>query len=143
MRAAIQQRARIARVRRLQHGLAASSAAAAAGQLRSLETSRDRLAQMRLELAAQEGETSGAWLSAAGELALRLEAARMGLTPTIDAARAAAAAKEQARLHARREQESAERLEQAAAEAADAARERRMNKGGRRRGGLQDDEVTK
>lgn len=142
MTPALKQRARIARVRRLQHGLAASSAAAAVDQLRNLEVSRDRLAQMRGELAAAEGETSGAWLSAAGELAMRLDAARLGLGPTIDAARSAAAAREQARLHARREQESAERLEQAAASAAEAGAERRMNRSGRRRGVPRADEVT-
>jgi hypothetical protein len=109
MTAAVKQRARIARVRRLQHGLAASSAAAAAGQLRSLEYSRERLTQMRCELAAVQGVTSGASMSAAGELGLRLDAARLGLAPTIEAARGAAAAREQARLHARREQESSSR----------------------------------
>lgn len=142
MSAVVKQRARIARVRRLQHGLAASSAAAAVGQLRSLETSRERLAQMRGELDAAQGTTSGAILSAAGELAMRLDAARLGLAPTIEAARRAAQAREQARLQARREQESAERLEQAAATAAEAGAERRMNKSGRRRGGLAQDEVT-
>jgi hypothetical protein len=134
MSAALKQRARIARVRRLQHGLAASSAAEAAGQLRSLEVSRERLARMRCELNASEGSTSGAWLSAAGELAMRLDAARQGLTGSIDAARKIAAAREQARLQARREQESAEKLEQAAARAAAEASENRMNKGGARRG---------
>jgi hypothetical protein len=76
--AALKQRARIARVRRLQHNMAASSAAAAAGQLRSLEVSRERLAQMRGELNPNEGTTSGAWLSAASELATRLDMARQG-----------------------------------------------------------------
>lgn len=142
MSPAVRQRGRVARVRRLQHGLAASSAAAAADELRSLEVSRDRLAQMRGELDAPAGETSGAWLSAAGELAMRLDAARLGLGPTIDAARSAAAARERARLHARREQESAERLEQAAASAAEAGAERRMNRSGRRRGAPRADEVT-
>lgn len=141
MSAAVRQRGRIARVRRLQHGLAASSAAAAVGQLRNLETSRERLMQMRGELGASQGATSGALLSAAGELAMRLDAARLGLAPTIEAARSAAAAREQARLHARREQESAERLEQAAAAAAEASAERRTNRSGRRRAALHDDEV--
>jgi hypothetical protein len=133
MSAAVRQRARIARVRRLQHGLAASSAAAAVGQLRSLEVSRERLALMRRELAAREGATSGAALSAAGELAMRLEAAGLGLVPSIEAARAAAAAREQARLVARREQESAERLEQAAAAAAGEVADRKLNRVARRR----------
>lgn len=133
--AALKQRARIARVRRLQHNMAASSAAAAAGQLRSLEVSRERLAQMRGELNPAEGATSGAWLSAASELATRLDAARQGLSGSIDAARKVAAAREQARIHARKSQESAEKLEQAAARAAIEASENRMNKGGVRRRG--------
>lgn len=142
MSAAVRQRTRIARVRRLQHGVAATSAVAAAGQLKNLELSRERLARMRGELGAAEGATSGAWLSAAGELAMRLDAARLGLTPSIDAARAAAAAREQARLRARREQESAERLEQAAVSAAAEGAERRMNRSVRRRGVAAKDEVT-
>ncbi len=134
MTAALKQRARIARVRRLQHNMAASSAAEAAGQLRNLEVSRERLARMRGELNPAEGTTSGAWLSAASELATRLDAARQGLSGSIDAARKVAAAREQARLHARKSQESAEKLEQAAARAAAEASENRMNKGGARRG---------
>ena len=133
MKAAIKQRARIARVRRLQHGLAASSAAEAAGQLRDLVVSSERLAQLRSELGASEGETSGAWLACVGELAMRLDKARLGLAPSIDAARSAASAKEQARVRARQDQESAERLEHAAARAAADMAERRVNKAGRRR----------
>lgn len=128
MSAALKQRARIARVRRLQHNEAASSAAEAAGELRNLEISRERLTQIRFGLAAEAGATSGAWLSSAGELAMRLDAARFGMTGSIDAARAVAAAREQARLQARISQESAEKLRQAAArDAADLA-ETRMTK---------------
>lgn len=134
MSAALKQRARIARVRRLQHGIAASHAAEATGQLRSLEHSSERIARMRSELNASEGATSGAWLSASGELAMRLDSARLGLAANIDAARRQAAAREQARLHARREQESADRLSQAAArEASQAAEQRMMRIGARRR----------
>jgi hypothetical protein len=132
--AALKQRARIARVRRLQHNMAATSAAQAAGQLRSLEHSRERLAQMRCELNASEGATSGAWLSAAGELAMRLDSARLGLSGSIDAARGIAAAREQARMRARRDQESADKLEQAAARAAAEMMQDRLNKAGARRG---------
>lgn len=134
MSVALKQRARIARVRRLQHNMAATSAAQAAGQLRNLEHSRERLARMRCELDAAEGTTSGAWLSAAGELAMRLDSARQGLSGSIDAARAVAAAREQARLRARRDQESADKLEQAAARAAVEMIQDRMNKAGARRG---------
>ena len=127
MSAAVKQRARIARVRRLQHGLAASSAAEAVGQLRNLENSNDRLARMRLELSASEGATSGALLACAGELAMRLDAARNGLVPNIEAARSVAAAREAARMEARRDQEGAERLEQMAARTAAEMAENRMS----------------
>lgn len=129
----LKQRARIARVRRLQHGLAATSAAEAAGQLRNLQVSSDRIAHIRSELNAPTGPTSGAWLSASGELAMRLDAARLGLATSIDAARRQAAAREQARLQARREQESADKLEQAAARAAAEMADARMMKIGARR----------
>jgi hypothetical protein len=115
---AIGQRARIARVRRLQHGLAARAAAEASGQLRMLETSDRRLGQMRQGLAAEPGATTGAAMAARGELAMRLEAARTGLGRTIDGARAASELRERARIGARRDQESAEKLEKRAAAAA-------------------------
>lgn len=142
MKAAVKQRARIARVRRLQHGLAASSAAAAMAQVRNLEGSASRLAQMRGDLDPDEGMTSGAWLSSAGELAMRLDAARISLAPTIEAARSTAKAKEQVRVVARQSQESAERLEQAAASAAEEMFERRLNKITRRRVRPTNNEVT-
>ena len=134
MSAALKQRARIARVRRLQHGIAASSAAEAAGQLRSLEVSRARLAQIRSELNAEEGMTNGAFLSAAGELAMRLDHAGRGLATSIDAARDQAAAREQLRVVARKSQESAEKLETKALRAAVEAAEQRMSRIALRRG---------
>ena len=142
MKAAVKQRARIARVRRLQHGLAASSAAAAMAEVRNLEGSASRLAEMRCDLDPNEGITSGAWLSSAGELAMRLDAARIGLAPTIDAARSTAQAKERVRVAARQSQESAERLEHAAASAAEELFENRMNKITRRRVRPNHNEVT-
>lgn len=126
MSAALNQRARIARVRRLQHNEAASSAAAAAGELRNLEISRERLTQIRFGLAAEAGMTSGAWLSSAGELAMRLDAARLGLAGSIDTARTVAAAREQARLQARISQESADKLRAAAARDVVEAADNRM-----------------
>ena len=120
MSSLLKQRARISRVRRLQHNIAASSVAEANMQLRQLEGSSERLTQMRLDLGARVGETTGALMASAGELAMRLDAARVGLAPSIDAARAAVAMKEEKRLHARRDQESAERLEQRSVSALEA-----------------------
>lgn len=139
MNGQVQQRGRIARVRRIQHGLAASSAAQAAEQVQLLETNRQRLALMRTELSAPRGMSSGAELARLGELAMRLDDARQGLARSIDTARAAAAARETLRVEARRDQESAERLQQAAEQAVASAAERRPLRSGRPRSRLQDE----
>ena len=140
MNALVRQRARLARVRRIQHGLAATVAAAAAERVQLLETSRERLGQMRAELRPIEGTTDGAALARMGELAMRLDSARIGLAPTIDSARSAAALREAERLAARRDQESAEKLEAAAVRAAEEEAERRMKQPGRKRGLIADGE---
>jgi hypothetical protein len=126
MNQVLKQRARIVRVRRLQHDLAASVAAEAAGKVQTLETSRRRLADMRNELCAVTGATLGSGLARIGELAMRLDVARQGLAPSLDSARAAAAQKERIRVSKRRDQESAEKLQQSAAAAAEALAERQM-----------------
>jgi hypothetical protein len=122
----LRQRNRIVRVRRLQHDLAASAAAEAAGKVQMLETSRERLAEMRRELGTDTGATVGASLARVGELAMRLDDARHGLGRSIDTARAAAAHQEGIRVERRRDQESAEKLQQQAAAAAEALAERQM-----------------
>ena len=133
MNGLVRQRARLARVRRIQHGLAASVAAQAAGRVQMLETSRERLRQMRAELRPVEGPTTGAAMARMGELAMRLDSARYNLGPTIDSARSAAAAREAERRAARRDQESAEKLEAAALRAAEDAAEQRLRQAGRSR----------
>ena len=133
MNGLVRQRARLARVRRIQHGLAASVAAEAAGRVQMLETSRERLLQMRSELSPIAGATTGAAMARMGELAMRLDAARYNLGPTIDSARSAAAAREAERRAARRDQESAEKLEAAALRAAEELAEQRLRQNGRGR----------
>ncbi|MFN3944674.1 MAG: hypothetical protein ACK4K7_07080 [Allosphingosinicella sp.] len=132
----VRQRGRIVRVRRLQHGLAASAAAAAAGQVQLLELNRERLGRMQSELQAGRGLTDGAGLARIGELALRIDTARQGLGQTIEGARAVAATREAERIAARREQESAEKLRQSAETAAARLAERRAPGAGRPRPGL-------
>jgi hypothetical protein len=119
------QRARIARVRRIQHGLAAVAAAKASGHVEMLELNSRRLKEMREGLAAAPGLTSGAALASRGELAMRLEGARDGLGRTISGARQAAALREAERIGARRDQDSAEELERRAATAVRKAEDRR------------------
>lgn len=141
MNGLVRQRARLARVRRIQHGLAASHAAAAADRVQFLEMNRDRLRRMRSELQPIEGPTDGGAMARMGELAMRLDSARHGLAVTIESARNAAEAREAERRSARRDQESAERLEQAAVRAAEELAERRLKQAGRRRAFLADGET--
>jgi hypothetical protein len=136
MNGLVRQRARLARVRRIQHGLAATVAAQAAGRVQMLETSRARLLQMRGELRPVEGPTTGAAMARMGELAMRLDSARHNLGPTIDSARSAAAAREGERRAARRDQESAEKLEAAALRVAEELAEQRLRQAGRGRARL-------
>ena len=139
MTAALRQRQRIVKVRRIQHALAANAAATAACRVRSLELSRERLRQMRAELKPVAGQTCGQALAQMGELAMRLDSARLGLAPTIESARSAAATREAERLTARRDQESAEKLEETACRAAEELAEQKMRGTFRRRVKVQGD----
>jgi hypothetical protein len=143
MKRLIQQRGRIARVRRIQHGLAASKAAEAAGKVQVIETNQAKLARMRTELKPSSGPTTGAALARMGELAMRLDQARIGLGRTLDSARSAALARESERIEARREQESAEKLQKAARAAAEALAERRPLRSGRLRARLGEEGETR
>jgi hypothetical protein len=133
----LRQRQRIVKVRRIQHSLAANAAATAAGRVRSLELSRERLLQMRAELKPMEGPTTGQALAQMGELALRLDSARLGLGPTIESARSAAATRETERLVPRRDQESAEKLEDIAFRAAEELADQKLRGTFRRRARIQ------
>lgn len=110
-------RARIARVRRVQHNLAAAAATRAESHATTLETSARRLAQLRFSLSLSKGLSDGAAIAHLGELAMRLDDARHGLTDAIASARANAAQQAEVRLDARRRQESANKLETRAAAA--------------------------
>ncbi len=134
MNGLVRQRQRIVRVRKIQHGLAASAAAEAAERVAALEMSAARLARMRGELRPAEGPTTGAALARLGELAMRLDTARHGLAPSIETARALAASLKGEQHAARRDQESAEKLEQAAIGLAEELAERRLQHTARRTG---------
>lgn len=115
MKAKAAKRARIARVRRVQHDLAAAAAARAESHAAMLENSAERLLQLRQSLGASRGLSDGAALANLGELAMRLDAARHGLSDAIASARANAEHQAAIRLDARRKQESAVKLETRAA----------------------------
>jgi hypothetical protein len=134
MIALVGQRQRVVKVRKIQHGLAAGAAVEAANRVTMLEMNQARLARMRGELQPAEGPTTGAALARMGELAMRLDAARHGLGPTIETARSFAASLKGEQHAARRDQESAEKLEQAAIGLAEELAERRLQQNVRRIG---------
>ncbi|PTQ11545.1 hypothetical protein CLG96_08915 [Sphingomonas oleivorans] len=111
MKALADRRARVVRVRRVQHLQAASEAANAQGRLDQLEDNAARLTALRSSLSVAPGMSSGAALANAVELAQRLDMAREGLASAISNARTVAADRAADRLDARRRQESAEKLE--------------------------------
>ena len=111
MKAQSQQRARIARVRRVQHLQAVGAAAQAEGKLVQLEGNADRLQSLRASLSGAAGLTSGAALSNAAELATRLDDVRHGLSRAIGSAREAVELRSVERIGAHIARESAERLQ--------------------------------
>ena len=135
MKGLVQRRARVARVRRVQHLQAAGIAAQADARASSLENTAEHLAQLRHSLTPAQGAMSASQLSSAAELAMRLDTVRHGLTDSIVAARATALETAARRLEARIRQESADRLEERAATAIALMRDRKQQaSGGRRRG---------
>ena len=113
MKAVADRRARVARVRRVQHLQAVGHAAEAQGRLVQLESSDQRLAALRASLATPP-QTSGAALGNARELAARLDDARHGLDRQMASAREAVALRLAERLGAHIARESAERLKERA-----------------------------
>jgi len=111
MKALAERRARITRVREVQHLHAISEAAAAEGKVVQLEGNAAKLAALRMSLTLAPGITSGASLGNSGEMGLRLDTVRHGLTDAIGAAKAVALARLHDRTAADIRRESAERLE--------------------------------
>ncbi|ABQ67656.1 hypothetical protein [Rhizorhabdus wittichii] len=126
MKALVRKRARITRVRAAQHLLAASAAANAEAQVDQLETNAAKLASLRDSLTLPVGPVSGAALQNRGELALRLDNARHGLSGAIASAKATAEQKVAERLEARQRQESAAKLDARAVQALTEWTEARM-----------------
>lgn len=116
MKAMAAKRARVARVRRTQHLLAAAEAASAEQKLAQLESNSAKLASLRDSLAVDSGATTGAVLRNRGELAARLDTVRDGLKDAIVGAHATARERADQRLDARQKRESAEKLDSRAAQ---------------------------
>lgn len=140
MKAKVLKRSRISRVRRVQHSLVAADAARAENHAAMLESSAERLVQLRHSMTAGQGNSDGASLASLGELAARLDDARHGLSSAIASARAAAAHQADLRLEARRRQESADKLETRAANALAAFLERNAPAGRRKNRSLMGDQ---
>lgn len=111
MKAIANRRARITRVREVQHLQAVSEAATAEGKVVQLEGNAARLATLRNSLSSPTGLTSGAALSNSAELGQRLDSVRDSLSSAIGAAKVVALAKADARRDADIARESAERLQ--------------------------------
>lgn len=111
MKALAERRARITRVREVQHLHAVGEAATAEGKVTQLENNAARLVALRMSLSMAPGITSGAALGNAGEMGLRLDTVRHGLSDAIGAAKAVALARINDRRDADIRRESAERLE--------------------------------
>ncbi|WP_076071926.1 hypothetical protein [Sphingomonas montana] len=128
MKGLVRRRERIVRVRRVQHLQVAAAAAQAEGRALQLETTSDRLRDLRGSLAATPGVTFGAALANVNELGARLEKVRDGLTDAIVGARATAAEQAALRLAARIREESAVRLKERSDALWAADRERRLSR---------------
>ena len=107
----IAQRARITRVRTMQHTLAAAAAAQAQQHLRQLENSDAQLAALREALLLPRGIQSGATVARIADLADRLLAARALVGTSITGARHTAISLEQARVERHIAQAGAEKLQ--------------------------------
>ena len=116
MKGLTQRRARIARVRRIEHARASASAAEAESRVELLEGHSTRLHSLATDLTPGAGSMFGATLANVGELQQRLRDARTGLVDAITGAKASALERSLARIEARIRQESADRLESQALE---------------------------
>ncbi|MET0371399.1 MAG: hypothetical protein ABW039_08495 [Sphingobium sp.] len=114
----VKKRARLLRVRHVQHLLAVAETSAARDEAAHIENNAGRIRAMRGELFAISGVTDGSTLSSQRELAARLEQAGRQLDGALYDANRRIALKEQAAIAADREREIAERLKDKARRAA-------------------------
>lgn len=114
----VKKRARLLRVRHVQHMLAVAETSRARDEAAHIENNAGRLAQMRGELFGELGSTDGATLSARRELAARLEQAGRQLDGALYDANRRIEQREADVIAADREREIAERLKDKARRAA-------------------------
>jgi hypothetical protein len=123
---ALKQRARIARVRAIQHRIATGKSLQAQQNVRTMEENATQLERIRQGLSTGDGRTNSTTLASMGELGQRIDAARLGLGKSIVNALAVAALREDERIAAHRQQESADRLQDRASAAEAKAADRKQ-----------------
>lgn len=133
MKSVVKRRERLVRVRKVQHLQATAVAAQAEARALTLEQNAERLVSLRGSLTPATGTTFAGALSNAGELSMRLDAARHGMNNALADARTQAERLRTLRLEARIRQESAEKLGQQAGAAYAAWREKRATTPHRRK----------
>lgn len=106
----VARRARILRLRAIEHRVATAKQAHADAALANLEQIAGRLSDLRTSLAAEAGETSGLVLKSMTEMSTRLDHARASLTQPISEAEHRQALVKVERLAARQKEESAAKL---------------------------------
>jgi hypothetical protein len=122
----VAKRARLLRVRHVQHLLAVAETSKARDEARTIEGNKDRLATMRGELFLGDGVGNGAVLASQRELAARLQQAERQLDGALYDAKRRIEQKEALAIAADREREIAERLKDKARRAAEERLEARL-----------------
>ncbi|HEX7857513.1 MAG TPA: hypothetical protein VF503_27850 [Sphingobium sp.] len=122
----VKKRARLLRVRHVQHVLAVAETSKARDEAMNIENNVQRLSTMRSELFSGDGVKNGAILASQRELAARLEQAGRQLDGALYDAKRRIEQKEALAIAADREREIAERLKDKARRAAEERIEARL-----------------
>jgi hypothetical protein len=115
-------RARLLRMRTIEHRIAKAKLARADATLANLSRIAARIAGLRDGLGAGVGGTSGMSLKAMAEMSARLDEAQIGMSAPIDEAEARRAEYSALRIAAQQKEDSAEKLHDKAAMSEAAAR---------------------
>jgi hypothetical protein len=120
-------RARLVRLRTIEHSIAKAKLARADATLANLERIAERIASLKSGLGAGEGSTNGMALKAIAEMSIRLDAAHNGMIAPIEEAEARRAEFNALRITAQQKEDSAEKLHVKAATFEAAARDLRAD----------------
>jgi hypothetical protein len=120
-------RARLLRLRAIEHRIAKAKLARADATLVNLERIAGRIAALRDGLGAGVGGTSGMNLKAMTEMSIRLDAARSGMTAPMNEAEARRAEFHALRITAQQKEDSAAKLHDKAATSEAASRDLRAD----------------